>query len=163
MLSQKLWHLMYAHLKWLLKEISNANFHLQIAVQIPHLRLFKSIVDRFKNLANMAMLKVNSEGQLTLTVETDQVSVTSHFDELSVEKHSNNLSKLQHFTLIKTNHYPTGRWRWSWSHCWTQKTVKFSSQWTAQPTQNHLQYIIFSMNSILINHQHFPIYFRCDQ
>ena len=100
---------MYVHLKLLLKEIYNANFHLQIAVQISHLRLFKSIVDRFKNLANMAMLKVNSQGQLTLTVETDQVSVTSHFDELSVEKHSNNLSKLQHFTLIKTNCYPTGR------------------------------------------------------
>ena len=68
-----------------------ATFHFQIALQIPHLRLFKSIVDRFKNLANMALLKVTSEGQLTLTVETDQVSVTSHFDELSVEKHSKNL------------------------------------------------------------------------
>jgi len=46
----------------------------------------KNIVERMKNLANMATFHVTSEGSLTLTVETDVVCVTSHFDELEVEK-----------------------------------------------------------------------------
>jgi len=57
-----------------------------IAVHLPHLRLMKNIVERMKNLANMATLHVTAQGLLTLTVETDTVSVTSHFDDLNVEK-----------------------------------------------------------------------------
>jgi len=49
----------------------------------------KNIVERMKNLANMATLHVTAEGLLTLTVETDTVSVTSHFDDLHVERKSN--------------------------------------------------------------------------
>lgn len=56
---------------------------------MPQLRLMKSIIERMKNLANMATLHVTSEGLLTLTVETEAVSVTSHFDNLHVEKQSN--------------------------------------------------------------------------
>ena len=48
----------------------------------------KNIVERMKNLANMATLHVTSQGSLTLTVETDTVSVTSHFDDLHVENNS---------------------------------------------------------------------------
>ena len=48
----------------------------------------KNIVERMKNLANMATLHVTAQGLLTLTVETDTVSVTSHFDDLNVEKNS---------------------------------------------------------------------------
>lgn len=55
---------------------------------MPQLRLMKSIVERMKNLANMATIHVTSEGLLTLTVETEAVSVTSHFDNLHVEKKS---------------------------------------------------------------------------
>nr|SVE84689.1 EOG090X0TJE [Daphnia pulex] len=57
-----------------------------ISVHMPQLRLMKSIIERMKNLANMATLHVTSEGLLTLTVETEAVSVTSHFDHLHVEK-----------------------------------------------------------------------------
>jgi len=57
-----------------------------IAVHLPQLRLMKNIVERMKNLANMATLHVTAEGLLTLTVETDTVSVTSHFDDLHVER-----------------------------------------------------------------------------
>nr|CAG4637577.1 EOG090X0TJE [Ceriodaphnia reticulata]SVE73374.1 EOG090X0TJE [Ceriodaphnia reticulata] len=57
-----------------------------ISVYFPQLRLMKSIVERMKNLANMATLHITAEGLLTLTVETDAVSVTSHFDDLHVEK-----------------------------------------------------------------------------
>nr|CAG4651558.1 EOG090X0TJE [Simocephalus serrulatus]SVE94683.1 EOG090X0TJE [Simocephalus serrulatus] len=57
-----------------------------ISVHMPQLRLLKSIVERMKNLANMATLHITAEGSLTLTVETDTVSVTSHFDYLHVEK-----------------------------------------------------------------------------
>ena len=42
---------------------------------MPQLRLMKSIIERMKNLANMATLHVTSEGLLTLTVETEAVSV----------------------------------------------------------------------------------------
>lgn len=56
---------------------------------MPQLRLMKSIVERMKNLANMATLHITSEGALKLTVETDTVSVSSHFDGLHVEKQSN--------------------------------------------------------------------------
>lgn len=55
---------------------------------MPQLRLMKCIVERMKNLANMATLNITAEGLLTLTVETDTVSVTSHFDDLYVEKQS---------------------------------------------------------------------------
>jgi Hus1-like protein len=48
----------------------------------------KNIVERMKNLTNMATFHVTSEGSLTLTVETDMVSVTSHFEDLHVEKSS---------------------------------------------------------------------------
>ena len=64
------------------------NIYLQISVYFPQLRLMKSIVERMKNLANMATLTITAEGSLTLTVETDAVSVTSHFDDLHVEKQS---------------------------------------------------------------------------
>lgn len=62
---------------------------------MPQLRLLKSIVERMKNLANMATLHITAEGSLTLTVETDTVSVTSHFDYLHVEKQS--MSRLVYF------------------------------------------------------------------
>nr|CAG4647633.1 EOG090X0TJE [Megafenestra aurita]SVE92833.1 EOG090X0TJE [Megafenestra aurita] len=57
-----------------------------LSVFMPQLRLMKSIVERMKNLANMATLHITSEGALILTVETDTVSVSSHFDGLHVEK-----------------------------------------------------------------------------
>nr|CAG4649911.1 EOG090X0TJE [Scapholeberis mucronata]SVE94058.1 EOG090X0TJE [Scapholeberis mucronata] len=57
-----------------------------VSVYMPQLRLMKCIVERMKNLANMATLSITAEGLLTLTVETDTVSVTSHFDDLYVEK-----------------------------------------------------------------------------
>lgn len=66
---------------------------------MPQLRLMKSIIERMKNLANMATLHVTSEGLLTLTVETEAVSVTSHFDNLHVEKQSKTL-RLQHFHIV---------------------------------------------------------------
>nr|CAG4635255.1 EOG090X0TJE [Alona affinis] len=59
-----------------------------ISIQLPSLRLLKSIVERMKNLSNMATIHVTSQGVLTLTVEADAVSVTSHFDDLHVEKHN---------------------------------------------------------------------------
>ena len=59
---------------------------------MPQLRLMKSIIERMKNLANMATLHITSEGLLTLTVETEAVSVTSHFDNLHVEKQSKKFS-----------------------------------------------------------------------
>nr|CAG4638221.1 EOG090X0TJE [Chydorus sphaericus] len=57
-----------------------------VSIHFPQLRVIKSIVERMKNLANMATLHVTAQGVLTLTVETDAVSVTSHFDDLHVDK-----------------------------------------------------------------------------
>nr|CAG4636744.1 EOG090X0TJE [Eubosmina coregoni]SVE70241.1 EOG090X0TJE [Eubosmina coregoni] len=65
-----------------------------ISVQLPQLRLLKSIVDRFKNLANMALVHITSQGHLTLTVETDSVSVTSHFEDLYVDNHIEDEAKV---------------------------------------------------------------------
>nr|CAG4650706.1 EOG090X0TJE [Sida crystallina] len=71
-------------------ETPNAN----ISVHLPQLRLMKYIVERMKNLANMATFHVTAQGSLTLTVETDTVSVTSHFDDLHVEKNTDDESSV---------------------------------------------------------------------
>nr|CAG4648466.1 EOG090X0TJE [Moina brachiata]SVE93436.1 EOG090X0TJE [Moina brachiata] len=75
-----------------------------ISTHLPHLRLLKSIVERMKNLANMATITITVQGSMTITVETDMVSVTSHFEDLHVDKQKEDsvsitveLKRLSHF------------------------------------------------------------------
>nr|CAG4643689.1 EOG090X0TJE [Ilyocryptus agilis] len=78
-----------------------------ISVQLPQLRLMKSVVERMKNLANMATMHITTQGLLTLTVETDSVSVASHFDGLHVDKHKEDESsvtiELKRFSSFLSN------------------------------------------------------------
>nr|CAG4638915.1 EOG090X0TJE [Cyclestheria hislopi] len=83
-----------------------ANEDVDVTVLLPHMRLLRNIVDRMKNLANMATLQITAQGLLTLTAETDMVSVTSYFDDLHIEKKKDDveqasitieLKKLSHF------------------------------------------------------------------
>jgi hypothetical protein len=57
----------------------------QVSIQMPGLRLLRTVAERMKALSSYIVLLANREGTLILKVETPEATVSTHFKNLTVE------------------------------------------------------------------------------
>jgi hypothetical protein len=57
----------------------------QVSIQLPALKLLRTVAERMKALSSYIVLLANHEGTLILKVETPEATVSTHFKNLTVE------------------------------------------------------------------------------
>jgi hypothetical protein len=57
----------------------------QVSIQLPSLKLLRTVAERMKALSSHIGLLANHEGTLILKVETPDATVSTHFKNLTVE------------------------------------------------------------------------------
>jgi len=56
-----------------------------ICIGMPSTKTLKSVVERMKNISGYAVVAANRVGQLTIEIETDEVTITTYFKNMEVD------------------------------------------------------------------------------
>lgn len=73
-----------AHKYW--KDYMEPSFNdFHVSLQMPNLKLLKTILERLKNLSSSLIVSANKFGRLTLHIKTTSVALSAHFTNLNVE------------------------------------------------------------------------------